>query len=45
LPLFHFPTPELLKGVALVVLLGAVTGVVPALQAMRIQVAEALRRT
>jgi putative ABC transport system permease protein len=45
LPLFHLPTLDLLKGVALVVVLGAVTGAVPALQAMRIQVAEALRRT
>jgi putative ABC transport system permease protein len=45
LPLFHFPTLDLLKGVALVVVLGVVTGMVPARQAMRIQVAEALRRT
>jgi putative ABC transport system permease protein len=45
LPLFQFPTLDLLKGVALVVVLGAVTGMVPAMQAMRIQVAEALRRT
>jgi putative ABC transport system permease protein len=44
LPLFHFPTLDLLKGIAIVVLLGAVTGALPAMQAMRIQVAEALRR-
>jgi putative ABC transport system permease protein len=45
LPLFHFPTLDLLKGFALVVALGVVTGIIPAMQAMRIQVAEALRRT
>jgi putative ABC transport system permease protein len=45
LPAFQFPTLDLLKGVGLVVVLGAVTGIVPAVQAMRIQVAEALRRT
>jgi putative ABC transport system permease protein len=45
LPLFHFPTLDLLKGVALVLALGVVTGILPAMQAMRIQVAEALRRT
>jgi putative ABC transport system permease protein len=44
LPLFHFPTLDLLKGVSLVVVLGAVTGILPAMQAIRIQVAEALRR-
>jgi ABC-type antimicrobial peptide transport system permease subunit len=44
LPLFHFPAFDLLQGVALVVALGAVTGIFPARQAMRIQVAEALRR-
>jgi putative ABC transport system permease protein len=45
LPLFHLPTLDLLKGVALVGALGALTGIIPATQAMRIQVAEALRRT
>jgi putative ABC transport system permease protein len=45
LPAFQFLTLDLLKGVGLVVVLGAVTGIVPAMQAMRIQVAEALRRT
>jgi putative ABC transport system permease protein len=44
MPLFHFPILDLLKGVALVVVLGAGTGILPAVQAMRIQVAEALRR-
>ena len=44
LPLFHFPAFDLLKGAVMVVALGAVTGIFPATQAMRIQVAEALRR-
>ena len=44
LPLFHFPAFDLLKGAALVVALGALTGIFPATQTMRIQVAEALRR-
>lgn len=45
LPLFHFPALDLLRGAALVAVLGAVTGILPAMQAMRIQVAEALRRS
>ena len=44
LPMFYFPTRDLLAGVGLSVLLGVVTGVLPALQAMRLRVAEALRR-
>jgi putative ABC transport system permease protein len=44
LPLFHFPLPDLLVGVALVLVLGVVTGIFPALQAMRLRVADALRR-
>lgn len=44
LPLFHFPTRDLLAGVGLSVGLGVVTGIFPALQAMRLRVADALRR-
>lgn len=44
LPVFYFPTQDLLLGAGLVLLLGLVTGAVPALQAMRLGVAEALRR-
>ena len=44
LPLFFFPTLEVLKGAALSVALGFVAGVFPALQAMRLRVADALRR-
>jgi putative ABC transport system permease protein len=44
LPLFYLPPHDLLTGVGLVVVLGVVTGLVPAVQAMRIGVADALRR-
>lgn len=44
LPVFYFPTPDLLIGIGLAVLLGLATGFFPALQALRIRVADALRR-
>jgi putative ABC transport system permease protein len=44
LPLFFFPTRDLLLGVALSAGLGLATGIFPALQAMRLPVADALRR-
>jgi putative ABC transport system permease protein len=44
LPLFYFPTSDLLVGIALAVALGIVTGIFPALQATRLRVADALRR-
>ena len=44
LPLFFFPVSDLLLGVVLAVALGIVTGVLPALQATRLRVADALRR-
>jgi putative ABC transport system permease protein len=44
LPVFLLPARELLKGVAIVVLLGVITGIIPALQAMRLNPIEALRR-
>ncbi|HTY87576.1 MAG TPA: FtsX-like permease family protein [Candidatus Acidoferrum sp.] len=44
LPLFYFPTRDLLAGVGFSVALGLVTGIMPALQAMRLRVADALRR-
>lgn len=45
LPVFYFPLPNLIVGIALVVVLGLLTGVLPAIQAMRLQIADALRRT
>ncbi|MGD0743914.1 MAG: FtsX-like permease family protein [Verrucomicrobiota bacterium] len=44
LPLFFFPTRSLLTGIGISVALGFVTGIFPALQAMRLRVADALRR-
>jgi len=42
---FHLPARDLLIGCVFVLALGLATGVVPALQAMRLRVADALRRT
>ena len=44
LPVFYLPTTYLFIGVALVFALGLVAGILPALQAMRLRIAEALRR-
>jgi len=44
LPLFYFPARDLLLGAGLCVALGVVTGIFPALAAMRLRVADALRR-
>lgn len=44
LPLFHLRPRDLLLGVGLGVALGLLTGLFPALQAMRLRVADALRR-
>jgi ABC-type antimicrobial peptide transport system permease subunit len=44
LPMFFFPTHALLMGFGFSILLGLVTGIIPALTAMRLNVADALRR-
>jgi putative ABC transport system permease protein len=44
LPLFHLPTRDLLLGIGLSLTLGLVTGALPALQAMRLRTADALRK-
>jgi putative ABC transport system permease protein len=44
LPLFYLPHSDLVAGVLFIAGLGLITGIVPALQAMRLNVAEALRR-
>jgi len=44
LPTFFFPTKDLILGGMFVVLLGIATGIFPALQAGRLQIAHALRR-
>lgn len=45
LPLFSFPVRDLLLGVGICIALGIATGIFPALAAMRLRVADALRRT
>jgi putative ABC transport system permease protein len=44
LPLFFFPPGDIAVGLAIAVAMGLATGIFPALQAMRLRVAEALRR-
>jgi putative ABC transport system permease protein len=44
LPLFMFPVKDLFVGLAIAAGLGLATGIFPALQAMRLRVADALRR-
>ena len=44
LPLFSLPTHDLFIGLGISIALGFVTGIFPALQAMRLRVADALRR-
>jgi putative ABC transport system permease protein len=45
LPIFHLPPRDLVIGVLLVFALGLCTGMVPALQASRLKIVDALRRT
>jgi putative ABC transport system permease protein len=45
LPVFYLPGEYLILGLALVFGLGLFAGILPALQAMRLRIAEALRRT
>ncbi len=44
LPLFHLPTRDLVIGAFIAIALGIVTGILPALSAMRLRTADALRR-
>jgi putative ABC transport system permease protein len=44
LPMFYFPARDLAFGAVIAIALGIVTGIFPALAAMRLRVAEALRR-
>lgn len=44
LPVFFFPEPDVVTGIVCVALLGFVTGILPALQAKRLKIVEALRR-
>jgi putative ABC transport system permease protein len=44
LPIFHFPPRDLILGAVLVFVLGVGTGMIPALQASRLKIVDALRR-
>lgn len=44
LPIFRFPAGDLIFGIVVVFLLGIVTGLIPAIQAMRLNAVDALRR-
>lgn len=44
LPMFHVPTQSLIQGAVLAVALGLVAGLLPAWQAKRLKISEALRR-
>ena len=44
LPVFFFPTRDLVLGIVLVLMLGLAAGLLPALQAQRLQIADAMRR-
>ncbi|MBM4153568.1 MAG: FtsX-like permease family protein [Lentisphaerae bacterium] len=45
MPMFHFPAADVLAGLGWALALGVVAGLLPALHAMRLRVADALRRT
>lgn len=44
LPVLYLPVSDVILGLAIVVGLGVVAGVIPAVQAMRLRIADALRR-
>ena len=44
LPIFFFPPADLIMGVVFAFALGIITGLIPAIQAMRLNPVEALRR-
>lgn len=44
LPIFYLPTPDIILGLVLMVVLGLLTGLTPAIRATRLKVADALRR-
>ncbi len=44
LPLFYLPPRDVIVGLAITICLGVITGIFPALQSMRLRVADSLRR-
>jgi putative ABC transport system permease protein len=45
LPAFFLPTADLVRGALLALALGLVAGAMPAVQAMRLRIVDALRRS
>jgi putative ABC transport system permease protein len=45
LPSFYLPTADLVRGVLFALALGVLSGIMPAVQAMRLRIVDALRRT
>ena len=45
LPIFHFPPQDVVIGIVLVLVLGLLSGMVPAMQASRLKIVDALRRS
>jgi len=45
LPAFYLPTADLVRGVLFALALGVLAGIMPAVQAMRLRIVDALRRT
>ena len=45
LPAFYLPTADLVRGVLFALALGVLSGIMPAVQAMRLRIVDALRRT
>ena len=43
-PVFYLPTRDLFVGVLLIMAMAFIAGIIPALQAQRLQIADALRR-
>lgn len=41
---FYFPRPDVILGIVFVLLLGIIAGILPAIQAMRLKIVDALRR-
>ena len=44
LPIFYFPARDIALGAAIALVLGVLSGAMPAWEAMRLRIAEALRR-
>jgi putative ABC transport system permease protein len=43
-PIFYIPSQDIIVGIILIIAMGIIAGIIPAIQAMRLKIAEALRR-